>query len=70
MRGGQEEVAVHTGGIDGYWGYMKHFIPSNLTNVKRKLLLLYVRSFQWRCLHKSRDVLFKATGLYLKKLRR
>ena len=49
---------------------MKHFIPSNLTNVKQKLLLLYVRSFQWRSLHKSRDVLLKSTGLYLKKLRR
>ena len=70
MRGGHEVVPMRTGGIDGYWVYMKHSIPSNLTNVKQKLLLLHVRSFQWRSLHKSRDVLFKSTGLYLKKLRR
>ena len=54
--------------VDGYWRELKEYAPEPLITGSQKLLLTYVRSFQWGVAHGQKDLLLQATGMYLRKM--
>ena len=45
---GREKVVCHTGTIDSAWSSCKAYVPTSLPSCSLHLLL-YVKSWQWRC---------------------